>query len=435
MGGALDTQYCVEAYHSLVPHFADADVSWLREKREQSIQSFEKYGFPSIKDENWKYTNLRSVTKSAYEFSDETEEKVSEVPAIPDLDSIRLVFVDGLLQRSLCNDSDLPAGVLVSELSTAVNERAELLQDKLGSLLPGEPHGFLFLNGAFLNSGVVIEIADDVTLEKPIELLYLCSGAAERIVQPRNLVVAGACSRAQIIERAVGLQQSRYLNNSVTEIFVGPRAELELSRVQEESAKATHIAGVFSSQKADSVLTVNTVALGGQLIRNDIHLSLDEPGATCHLNGLSVTDGRQHVDNFTQINHQVEQCTSRELFKGVLDGRSRNVFHGRIVVAKDAQQTDSEQQNQNLLLSRDAEIDTKPQLEIYADDVKCSHGATVGQLDENSLFYLRSRGIEEHTARGMLTYAFADAALMGISNEALKKHIERNVSSSLGEDD
>lgn len=430
---ALDIQYCLAAQRRVVGEFPDYEISWLKAYRDQSLTQFESCGLPTDKDENWKYTNTRALTKSAFEFSSSASSNLDSIPVINDLESHRLVFVDGILSTAFSDMQNLQDSVFVADFATAIASRGDLIESWLGKALPENAHGFSHLNGAFLSTGAVIEVPAGVKVELPIEVIYISTGDVERVVQPRNLVVMGEDSQAVVIERFANIEHGKYLNNCVTELFLQARSKLEFCRLQEESSKASQVGGLFANQLADSILTANVVSLDGLLIRNDIHLSMSEPGAACHLNGLAVTDGRQHVDNFTQVNHLVEKCVSKELFKGVLDGRSRNVFHGRIVVAKDAQQTDSQQQNQNLLLSRDAEIDTKPQLEIYADDVKCSHGATVGQLDPDSLFYLRTRGIDPEAARGMLTYAFAYDALQGISNQALKKHIELKVSSSLRE--
>jgi Fe-S cluster assembly protein SufD len=284
----------------------------------------------------------------------------------------------------------------------------------------------LFTDGAYIHLGRGARLA------KPIHLLYVTTGAGGPLLsQPRNLVVAEEDSQAILIENYVAVGEAAYFTNALTEVVVGPHAMIEHYRLQEEGTKAYHIGGLHAHLDRDGRFTAHGIDLGGRLVRNDLRSVLDAEGAECHLNGLYVIGGRQHVDNHTHIDHAKPRGTSREFYKGVLDGRSRAVFHGRVVVHPDAQHTDAQQVNNNLLLSRDAEADTKPQLEIYADDVKCAHGATVGQLDPDALFYLRSRAVDEAAARDLLTYAFARDVLSRLRLEPVRSQLERNLAAKL----
>jgi Fe-S cluster assembly protein SufD len=281
-----------------------------------------------------------------------------------------------------------------------------------------------------MTDGAYLRLAPGVTVKGPIQLLFIASEAALAI-QPRNLFIAGEGSSAAIVEHHVAVDESGYLTNTVSDIVVGAGASIEHHKLQEESPKAFHIATVNVAQAANSRFVSGSFALGGRLARTGITVSLQAEGASCTLDGLYVTDGRQHVDHHTRVDHRQARCTSRELYKGVLNGASRAVFSGRVVVHPDAQGSDAVQTNHNLLLSENAEIDTKPQLEIWADDVKCSHGATVGQLDEAQVFYLRSRGIDEAAARAMLTRAFAMEIIERVQVHALQGRLDELLQAKL----
>jgi Fe-S cluster assembly protein SufD len=376
-------------------------VRWLRDLRMKARAEFDKLGFPTTRDEGWKYTNVAPLLRQPFALSTGTAAVAS---ALSNLliapDAPRLVFVDGHFRSDL---SRVP--VYVSSLSEALNRSAEALEPYLGSVAPTANHAFAALNTAFVLDGAYIRLPAGVAVEQPIHLIYLSS--AEALAQPHALIVAEAGSQATVIEHYLPLSEGRHWTNAVTEIVLEPGAAVEHYRVQQQGAQAYHIGGVYVRQGRESRFTSHAVDLGGAFVRNDLQTVVAE-GATCELNGLYIADGRQHVDNHTVIDHVAPRGTSRELYKGVLAGRARAVFNGRVVIQKDAQHIDAHQLNNNLLLSDDVEIDTKPEFEIYADDVKCGHGASVGQLDTDSLFYLRSRAIDETAARDLLTYAFAD---------------------------
>jgi len=288
-----------------------------------------------------------------------------------------------------------------------------------------EQHAFTALNTAFISDGAFIEIGNDVVVEQPIHLLFISSG--DSISHPRNLIVAGRHARASVVESYVSLRENEYFTNAVTEIVVGEGAHIDHYKLQRESESAFHVGTVQARQERNSQLHSFSFAVGGELARTNVYTSLEGDAATCTLNGLYLTDGTQHIDNQTSIEHIAPNCPSHELYKGVLDGRSHGVFNGKVYVHPEAQKTDGKQSNNNLLLSPNARVDTKPQLEIFADDVKCTHGATVGRLDELAMFYLNSRGIGPETARMLLTYAFAADVIETIELEPLKTELEKIV--------
>lgn len=439
MAFKLDTESCIEAFERTAPEMPGRGHDWMRKRRNRALEQLRATGMPTLKHEDWKYTDVRPLVSREYRlagFDGDAAVDVSlpdSVNEIAGLDACRLVVVDGRFDKRLSDVDALPDGVMVSSLADAIASEPSAVEALLGKALPPGGHGFSSLNDAFVNDGVWVRVTAGVKVDRLLEIVFLVSGdGAAPLVQPRNLVSIEEGAEISMIERFCREGDVAYLNNVVTEIFVAQSARLEFCRIQEEGPRAGHVGGLFVRQQADSHCDINTVSLDGLMIRNDLRVYLDEPGAECRLNGLALGDKRQHIDNHTHVDHRAERCVSREYYKSVLDGRARSVFHGRIVVHPDAQKTDSEQQNQNLLLSRDAEVDTKPQLEIYADDVKCSHGATVGQLDEDSVFYLRTRGIDEASARHMLIVAFADSAMSGISSTALRSYMDTRIHEKLG---
>lgn len=430
------TQTYVTTHASVVPGLAGQSVSWVRQLRARGLSRFESTGFPTARDEAWKYTNVRPITKQTFTHAPRRKDgpglDQGKCLDLPKPNGHRLVFVNGHFCESLSDLSGLPEGARVVSLATVLDRDAAELEPYLGSLAPENSHGFSALNTAFLTDGAYIRLAPGCTVECPIELFYAASNGEENLVNvPRNLIVAGAGSSGVIIERYASLGAGSYLTNSVTELLCAADSEVEHYKLQQENTNAFHVGGLYVHQEKDSQFTSHNVTLGGSLVRNDVHAVLAAEGAQCWLNGLYLGKGRQHVDNYTWIDHAKPSGTSREFYKGILDERARAVFHGRIVVQTDAQHTDAKQENKNLLLSRDAEVDTKPQLEIYADDVKCAHGATVGQLDPDQVFYLRSRGVDEPTARSFLTYAFANDVLERIGLVPIRVELEQALRSRL----
>lgn len=411
----------------LLPHEANvalpgAGNDWIDTVRRLASEQFAKTGLPTIRDEEWRYTDIRKIKRQQFTLSTNVPDVSETLATLPDYGLARIVLVNGVFAPQ-CSSGDLPEGITVSSLASRLQE--DSLKDVIGTALPMDQHGFTTLNSAYCFDGAVIEIADNAKVDQPIELVHVTTTSATPIVShPRNLIIAGKLSQAHIIERSLAAdEETVYLNNSVTEIIAAAGAHLEHYKVQQESAIAFHVGGVFVNQERDSTVTNHNIALGGALVRNDIQLSLLGTGAHSGMNGLVVGHGSQHVHNHTEVSHRVPHCTSDEFYKTVLDDKSRCIFRGRIIVAQDAQKTSADQQNNNLLLSDDAEVNTKPQLEIYADDVLCSHGATIGQLDEKSTFYFQSRGIKKDDARRLLTFAFVNEVLDRISFEPLKSEL------------
>ncbi len=404
---------------------------WFTNNRKQAFEKFQQDGFPTLRQENWKYTDVRPITKGHFKCSEKihlSSKKIDDI-RFKELDYHELIFVNGhATQDSHTNTITLPENVLIENLVDANEKHSDLLQQHLGAYIDYTPGAFTALNTAFLHDGALIYIPDNTVLEKPICLYYLSSNTKQPfITHPHNLIVLGKNTRATVIEYYIGLDEADYLTNAVTEIVTGSGASLTHYKIQQESNQGFHIGNLNAQQDKDSQFESHSISLGGKLTRNDIISNLAQPGAEVTLNGLYMGNNHQHVDNHTLINHLEPHTRSQEYYRGVLDGHSRGVFNGRIIVHKNAQKTDAHQSNANLLLSDNAEADTKPELEIYADDVKCSHGATVGQLDEAVLFYLRSRAIDEDTARSLLTYAFAGDVINRIKLTPIRERLEQLV--------
>lgn len=403
--------HSVKEFERIGPALPGARLPWLKRAREAALARFVETGFPTLRDEEWKYTSVAQIEAGRFSFAPSAQSAVTpdQIDALALAGAHVLVFVDGrhvpALSPALSRLGALAAGVTLGSL-------AELLErdpQRLRGLWPesvGELSGFSALNAACAADGAYVELAPGVVLAEPIQLLFI-SSEANLATHCRNVVVAGAGSRACIVEHHATFGAANYFSNTVTELVIGASAEIEHHKLQDESPAAFHVAAVQADLAEHSRLLSGSFALGGALARTDIRVALNAEGADCTLDGLYMGSGRRHVDQHTRIDHAKPRGTSRELYKGVLDGASRAVFNGRVIVHPGAQHSDAVQSNRNLLLSEHAEVDTKPQLEIYADDVQCSHGATVGQLDAEQIFYLRSRGIADAAARALLTYAFA----------------------------
>ena len=406
-----------------------AGPDWLWALRKQGMARFQALGFPTTKNEDWHFTSVAPIADRAFRLAP------LEVRGVKRSDLARfnfgengwhtLVFVNGAFSEDLSSAAVLGKGVRVSSLARAIKSGTAGIERHLGKIATFEQHTFTALNTAFINDGAFVELAADAIVEQPIHLVFVSEG--EGVSHPRNLIVAGRHSRATVIESYVSLRDSGYFTNAVTEVSLGEGAHLDHYKLQRESESAFHVGTVQIREARDSQLHSFSLAVGGSLARTNIYTSLDGDAATCTLNGLYLTDGTQHIDNQTSIEHIAPNCPSHELYKGVLDGRSHGVFNGKVYVHPEAQKTDGKQSNNNLLLSPSARVDTKPQLEIFADDVKCTHGATVGRLDDLAMFYLNSRGIGPETARMLLTYAFAADVLETIELEVLRKELEKMV--------
>lgn len=414
------------AFSESVGALPGADVPWLKESRSNALERFKASGFPTRRDEEWKYTGINSIENEidglALQPGSVTAEAIQSY-LLPELSGYTLVFVDGHFSPALSNHGRLPKGVTLTSLSSLLRDHPERLQPHLTR--NDETRWFAALNQALLVDGAYLEVGPEVALENPVHLLFVATESSDqRAIQPRNLLLLGNNSRASVIEHYIGLGQARYLTNSVSDVITNAGAFLHHYKVQQEGNQAYHVGTMRSRQASGSHFESHSISLGGRIVRNDVYARLEESGADCTLNGLFLGSGRQHIDNYTWVDHLVPQCRSSEFYKGILDDNARGVFNGRVRVQPDAQQTEAMQSNANLLLSRDAEIDTKPQLEIYADDVKCSHGATVGELDPTAIFYLQSRGIDAEAARSLLTFAFAGDLLRRVELAPLRKRLE-----------
>ena len=425
----------VEAQQAQARELPGAGVAALDRSRSEALEILGERGLPSQRDEDWKYTSIKPITRSRFSPAvsgvDCSEDFIAG-SAIDNLDAWQLVFADGFHLPHRSKTNGLPEGVQVAGLAEALTRDPGPIVDRLGSAVGKVPHGFAAMNSAFVGDGALVEVAPGVQLEKPIELLFVSGCSGEGFLSlPRNLVILGEGSQCSIIERHISFGAERSLSNSLTEIILDKNATLNYCCAQDQAERTFHVGGLFARLAHSAKLKATTVTVGKAWVRNDARIDLDAEGAHANLDGAYLAFGRCHVDNHTHISHNAPECTSRECYKGVLGDRGHAVFHGRIVVQPNAQKTDSEQSNQNLLLSADAQIDTKPQLEIYADDVKCAHGATVGQMDEAALFYLVSRGVDRETARRMLTQAFAAEILETVTPPALQSYLASHVSGRL----
>lgn len=382
------------------------DVPWVVSARQSALERFAAHGFPTRREEEWKYTDMSAIGKRA---------SLEPAPPAPSTDAAArilsqgsahlMVFVDGHYSDELSAAGELPAGVRLASLADLLNDAADLPEAFFDQ--SHEHTVFAALNNAFATDGAVLNLAPGIVLETPVYLLFIASGQGAAIY-PRNIVIAGEGASATVIEHYLGATDANNFTDVVTQISLGAGAKLQHCKLVQEGSAAFHVAGIHADQAADSRFVSNSFVLGGRLTRNDITSSLNEPGCLCTLNGLYLLDGKQHADHHTRIDHAAPSGTSREYYRGIMNGESRGVFNSKVIVHPHAIKTDAHQANHNLLLSRQAEADTKPQLEIFTDDVKCTHGATVGQLNDDSLFYLRSRGVDAALARSLLVYGFAN---------------------------
>jgi len=396
--------------------------------RAAGLARFRERGFPTTKQEEWIYTNVAPIAKTPFRLA-EPRQGLLDRAGIEEFTlgseaAIELVFVNGHYIEPLSRVNE-PTKITVRSLREMLHERPEAIAPYIGTA-DGTGAEFPSLNAAFLEDGAFIQIPTGVVQEKPIHVLFIATRLPfPQLISPRVVVVAGANSQSKIVETFAGLEEANYLTNHVSEIYLADNARIDHTRVQTESEHAFNIGLTAVHQKRDSHFFSHALHLGGGIVRNEIRATLDGEGSECVLDGLYVLENTQHVDNHTVIDHAKPHATSQELYKGILDGRSRGAFDGKIIVRKDAQKTLSRQTNNNLLLTSDAIVDSKPQLEIYADDVKCNHGSTIGQLDEESLFYLRSRGIGQTEARNILTYAFGAEITERLEVETVRSRVEK----------
>jgi Fe-S cluster assembly protein SufD len=404
-------------------------LAWLEAHRQRALARFAEAGFPSPKVEAFKYTNLSPLTKTIYRPAAPTTNGIARGDlaglVLSGTPSHLLVFVDGRFRTDLSETGTLASGVRVTSLAEALKANPEVLEGHFA--VAGEGGSPLVdLNTAFMADGAVIRLEDGATLAAPVHLLFLASGRdAPAAHMVRNLILAGSGSRATVLESYAGHAGQAYWTNAVTEVVAGAGAKVRHYKLQREGDAAVHLAATTARLAADSVYASFVLATGGRLVRNEIAVALDGEASDCHLGGVYLGRGRQHLDTTTWIDHAKPDSISRQDYKGVLDEAAHGVFQGKVKVWPDAQHTNAHQSNKNLLLSAQAQVDTKPELEIHADDVKCSHGATVGELDDDAIFYLRSRGLDETAARRLLIEAFVGEVLDEIEVEAVREHLRR----------
>ena len=396
--------------------------------------AFGKTGIPDTRAEAWKYTNLRALSRRAFSAPGPValpDPEAVTVAAIDGLTGPRLVFVNGRYVPEL-SDPQAQRGLELQPLAELCADGDAPVPELLGEAADLERHPFAALNQGLLEHGMVLRTEAGATPEQPVYLLFLSvPGAEAQACHPRILVETSARSSLTVLEHYVAAGSNQNLTNAVTQIAVGPGSRVQHYRIQDECSAGFHIGGLFARIGRDARLESHNIHFGGALARVDLEVALAETGAEVDLNGLYCLGGRQHVDNHTRVDHLAAHTRSSEDYRGVLDGRARGVFNGKAIVHEDAQKIEAHQSNSNLLLSEQAEVDTKPELEIYADDVKCSHGATVGQLDTTALFYLRSRGIDESAARSLLTFAFAEEVVERIGLKPVRQRLETAVAGAL----
>ncbi len=406
--------------------------SWLKDRQDNAIQLFKETGFPTTRQEEWKYTDVRSIMKRGFivnpDQPDHPDTSAVDKAKFVELNCQEIIFINGCYIPDMSVTNGLPTGVIFEPLSETINKHPNIIEEHLTRYASPDKNGFAALNTAFIRDGFMLYLPEDTVLSRPINIIYLSSQHVQSYVYNfRNLIILSKNSSATVIETYSGEDNVEYFTNTVTEVDLGSGSTLEHYKLQHEGPGAYHVGDLQVQQKRDSRLLSHSISLGGRLARNDIDIKLAEPGAETTLNGLYIAGQKQHIDNHTRIDHLSPHTVSKENYRGILSGRARGVFNGKVVVHKDAQKTDAQQSNANLLLSKNAEVDTKPELEIYADDVKCSHGATIGQLDDNMLYYLRTRAIDVDTAKSLLTFAFAEDVINQIQLEPIRHRLEQVV--------
>lgn len=403
--------------------------------RTEAIQSFEKEGFPTKKDEDWKYTNLKPLLKHDFNLFPSTNNTVDynaiKSYLLSDIESYNLVFIDGVFNSYLSSSTHEESDVCV--LSSGLNKpKYKMILDNYFNKIAKNSNSLTNLNTAFVREGAFINIPKNTVLSKPIQLLFFSTGSEnEVLLQPRNLIIVGENSHVQIIERHQNLSNNTTLTNAVTEVFVNKRAIIDYYKIQSDTDDSSLLDSTYVLQKQQSVASVSTFSFGGKMTRNNLEFYHEGEYITSNLNGISILKGNQFIDNHTLVNHKFPNCESHELYKGIYADKSTGVFNGKVIVQKEAQKTNAFQQNDSILIENGASINAKPQLEIFADDVKCSHGCTIGQLDESTLFYMQTRGIPKKEAKALLLFAFGNDVVEKIKIRPLKSFISKLIAEKL----
>lgn len=408
---------------------------FISELRNDAIKNFETTGFPSKKDENWKYTSLKKVLNNEFSIFPKNDHVVeyNKVQSyfIGDIDSYKIVFIDGKYASHLSQTTH--EGIDVCLMSAALSEpKYQLIIENYFNKIASQS-GLNALNTAFCKEGAYIHIKKNRVSEKPIQIVHLCTGEDPALLlQPRNLIVVDENAHVRIIERHQSMTKNPTLTNSVTEIFASKRCNIDYYKIQNDKSEASLIDNTFISQDSNSDVCVHTFCFGGKLTRNNLNFFQNGQHIQSTLKGITIIGDKQHVDHSTLVHHLQPNCESHQDYKGIFSDNSVGVFNGKVIVEKEAQKTNAFQANNNLLVNDKATINTKPQLEIFADDVKCSHGCTIGQLDENAMFYLKTRGIPEKEAKALLMYAFANNVLESVKIPQLNKRINEIIADKLG---
>jgi Fe-S cluster assembly protein SufD len=425
-------EFYISAFTKFEEKLNGQSKTFLHDIRKDALNKLASINFPTTRDEEWKYTNVSPITKQNYVHAINldspkiTRDEINQL-LFNEFDYHLLVFVNGLFSEELSLIGEVPKDVLIGSLSNISQKNPELLK-KYYNKFSKIDNAFNALNTVYATDGLVVIVPDGKVVEKPIQVLFINQSDESNLLSvPRNLIAVGKNSQVSVIFNIRGKFDHKYLSNTVTEVFVDESGLVDLYKIQNESDSAFHIDKVQAQQQRSSIFNHYNINLGGAIVRNDINSVLDDENIETHYYGLYLANGKQHVDNHTFVDHAKPNCMSNELYKGILDDNSRGVFNGKIIVRKDAQKTNAYQQNKTILLSRNATIDTKPQLEIFADDVKCSHGATVGHLDEVSEFYIRSRGVPQELAKSMLIRAFANDVVEKIKIEPLREQVNHMI--------
>jgi Fe-S cluster assembly protein SufD len=423
----------LESFTEFQKRAAGRDLPWVQHLRESAFARFCEVGFPTTHDEDWRFTNVSPIAKISFELSRDVTVTKQELKqfGVAGL-GCQLVFVNGKFSRELSAIGQLPAGVSVNSLAEEISANSTSVESHLGRYLDIRRDAFSALNTAFAEDGGYVHVRRGVVFTEPIYLLFVSTASGKPLMShPRNLIVIENEAQAAIVEDYVSIGETAAFSNTATELIAGENATVSHYMIEREHRQAFNISTLRIQQGRSANVSSHSVLLGGGLVRNNVHPVLAGEGGECLINGLFIGNGRQHLDNYMQVEHASPHCASRQFYNGILDDHAHGVFHGRIIVHKDAQKTDAKQTNRNLLLSDDARIDTKPQLEIYADDVKCTHGATIGQIEENALFYLRSRGIDEISARKLLLLAFANECLDRMASGVARDHVQKLIHAHL----
>lgn len=431
-------QFFISQFQSFENKLNGESKKPLHQVRKAAFEAFKESGLPVAKNEEYKYTNIAKLfgrnvnVETLADQSSKLLKSELEKHFIPEMDAINLVFVNGQLKDELSDLANLPVGLQIQSIKTAQDDFQDDFAKHFNQHSIEGADSFSALNTAFTQSGAFIKIAKSAVIEKPIACYYFSdANDSDIIAQPRNLVLVGQNSQSNMLESFITLGNNASFTNAATEIIIGDDAVFNYYKYQDESEKAIHVGATLVHQLGKSVFNSGTFSFSGAMIRNNLSIAVHKEHSETNMSGLYFLDNASHVDNHTVVDHKVANCESNETYKGVLDGKSKGVFNGKIFVRQPAQKTNAFQSNRNILMSDEAEMDTKPQLEIWADDVKCSHGCTVGQLDKDQLFYLRARGLDEKTAKSMLLNAFASDVVSKIKVEALKTLVESKITERL----